>query len=127
MPRPSNRPARLARVIREELAEILLRGLKDPRIRSATVSGVEVSRDLRNAKVFVQVIGDPKEREATVKGLSRAAGFLRRELLHRMSIRSVPELRFVLDEAAERADRVMGILAKLDRERRGAADLDESE
>lgn len=108
---------------------MLVRGtIKDPRVQMATISAVEVSKDLRSAKVWVQVIGSATERKAAVTGLQSAAGFLRRELTHRLSLRSVPELRFVADESGERADRVMGLLSQIDRDRAGGApESEESE
>lgn len=116
--RNSNRPERVAKAIQEEITLLLQRGkLKDPRVAMATISEVRVTKDLKNAKIYVQVIGSPEEREATVTGLKNAAGFIRRELSQVMNMRQVPELRFHADDTAERADRVLGLLAGIARER----------
>ncbi|HVO31040.1 MAG TPA: 30S ribosome-binding factor RbfA [bacterium] len=116
--RNSNRPERVGKAIQEEITLLLQRGkLKDPRVAMASISEVRVTKDLKNAKVYVQVIGSPEEREATVTGLKNAAGFIRRELSAVMSMRQVPELRFIADDTAERADRVLGLLAGIARER----------
>lgn len=116
-----NRPERVGRVLQEEITQLLQRGaIKDPRVSMATISEVRVTKDLRNAKVYVQVIGSPEERTATVTGLQNAAGFIRRELSAVMTMRSVPELRFIADDTAEKADRVLGILAGIARDREAA-------
>lgn len=126
----SHRSDRVSSLIRDELNALLQRGLKDPRARGATVSDVKVSKDLKNAKVWVQYLGTPKERDSAVEGLTNATGFIRKELRERLSLRFVPELTFLPDEAGERADRVLGLLAQITREREkpavAAAD-DESE
>src|SRR5687768_8926520 len=113
----SHRSERVSALIRDELNALLQRGLKDPRARGATVSDVKVSKDLKSAKVWVQYLGTPKERDSAVEGLTNATGFIRKELRERLSLRFVPELTFLPDEAGERADRVLGLLAQINRER----------
>ena len=128
MPGAPNRPERVGKMMQEEITMLLQRGsIKDPRVALATISEVRVTKDLRQAKVYVQVIGTPEEREATVKGLSSAAGFIRRELAKVMSMRVVPELRFVADDTAEKADRVLGLLAGLERDRSAKVPPSDSE
>lgn len=117
----SNRFERVAALIREEIAALLLRGLKDPRIKMASVAEVKVSKDLRSAKVYVQVIGTDVDRKQTVLGLQSAQGFIRRELRERLSLRSVPELTFLADETAEKADRVFELLAQVKRDEEAKA------
>lgn len=96
---------------------MMIRGLKDPRISTmATISEVKLSKDLKNAKIYVQVIGDAKDRAETVVGLASATGFIRRELRSRLSLRSVPELTFHGDDTAEKADNLMGLLADIKRQ-----------
>ena len=128
----SHRAERVGALIRDEINALLQRGLKDPRAQGATVSDVKVSKDLKSAKVWVQSLGTPAERDAAVEGLTRATGYIRKELRERLSLRVVPELTFFADEAAERADRVLGLLAQIgkDREKQAAPpaqDDDESE
>jgi ribosome-binding factor A len=110
----SHRTQRIGDQIRAELAEILLRELRDPRVKLATISRVEVSPDLGHALVRVSVLGDEDQRLAAVAGLEHARGFLRRELAHRLSLRTTPELRFLLDRGAEHSQRIDELLAGLD-------------
>ncbi len=116
----SNRPARVGERIREEMMDLLLRGaVKDPAVREATVSSVDVSPDLGHAKIFVRSIGehDAKSRERLVRGFERAQSFLRRELGARLGLRTVPELRFAWDDTAERAARVEELLHEIKNEK----------
>jgi ribosome-binding factor A len=110
----SQRTHRIGDQLRAELAELLLREVRDPRVRLATVSHVEVSADLGYALVRVSVLGDEPQRLAAIEGLDRAKGFLRRELARRLSLRATPELRFVLDRGAEHSQRINEILDGLD-------------
>ena len=109
MPREYPRRYRVADQIQRELGE-LVRTVKDPRVTGmVTVSGVDVSPDLTNAKVFVTVL-QTEDAEATVSGLNRAAGFLRGRLGERLQLRGVPRLVFHYDASLDRADRVARLL-----------------
>src|SRR5688500_11464526 len=112
-----SRPARLGERIREELMDLLLRGaVKDPGASGAIVHAVDVSGDLRHAKVYVR-LGDPSvdeaRRRSLLRALGRAGGFLRRELAPRLGVRHMPELRFLWDDSAERASRVEELLEEI--------------
>jgi ribosome-binding factor A len=98
--------------MKQEIADILMRKIKDPRIGFVTVTDVEISHDLRNAKVFVSIYGGDKE--ATVEGLSSAAAFIRAELSGRMRLRRVPELLFRIDSTAERGAHIMELLREIE-------------
>jgi ribosome-binding factor A len=112
------RPERVAQLLQEAITEMLQRGhIKDPRVGQATVAEVRVTTDLRIAKVYVQAIGGAEERENTVKGLQNAEGWIRRELRPLLSLKSVPELLFRADDTAEKADRVLGLLAQLNQQK----------
>jgi len=102
------RSARIGDQMREEIADLLMRKIKDPRIGFVTVTDVVVSDDLRNAKVFVSVLGP--ERASSLKGLESAAAFIRSELGKRMRMKFVPELIFRYDDAAERGTHIMELL-----------------
>src|SRR5579863_583428 len=91
------RPERLGHEIRVVLSELMVRGMKDPRIGFATVTRVEVTPDLHHARVYVSVMGIPEEQESTMEGLASAAKFLRHEIGHRLDLRRAPELAFILD------------------------------
>jgi len=98
-----------------------MRKIKDPRIGFVTVTDVELADDLRNAKVFVSVIGD--DRAATLKGLESASAFIRTELGHRLRLRFIPELLFRYDDSAERGAHIMELLNKVDdKDKKGPGD-----
>lgn len=109
---PGHRPQRLGQRILEEVSELLLGELKDPRIGAATVTAVRVTPDLRQAFVGVSVIGSAKEKKQTLEGLCAATPFIRHELAERLDIRRVPELTFQLDDSDERAARIDELLHK---------------
>lgn len=111
-----NRINKINDQIRRELSEII-RGLKDSRIPLMTsVIAVDTTGDLRYAKVFVSVMGDENIQKNALEGLSSAAGFIRRELGHRMDIRYTPELLFSMDHSIEYGAHINDILHKIDRE-----------
>jgi ribosome-binding factor A len=84
--------------------------VRDPRVRLVTLTGVELSRDGSHAKVFFTTLGAPADVEETQEGLDRAAGFLRSNLAHRLSTRTVPELHFAYDESIERGVRISKLI-----------------
>jgi ribosome-binding factor A len=110
MPREFPRTRRLGEQIRRELADLMGHALKDPRIAMASITAVEVSRDLAHARVYVTVIGAEAERRATVEALNHAAGVLRRGLGERLVARTVPQLRFIYDESVERGARLESLI-----------------
>lgn len=99
--------------LREEISEIIQRELKDPRLGFASVTSVEVSPDLRHARVFISVLGSPEEQEATLAGLTSAAGFIRHLLKPRMHTRHIPELTFNLDSSMAYAESIARTLSEL--------------
>jgi ribosome-binding factor A len=107
------RPERMGHEIRVILAELISRQVKDPRIGFVTVTRVEMTPDLHHARVFVSVLGSPEEQESSIEGLSSAAGFLRREIGHRLNLRRAPELVFILDHGVEAVERIEMLLQKL--------------
>jgi ribosome-binding factor A len=78
-----------------------------------TITGVETSRELDSARVYVQLLGDEARRAEALRGLQNAAGYLRRQLARRLRLRKVPELRFVWDETLERATRIERLLSEI--------------
>lgn len=117
----SLRTDRIADLIRNELASLILRDIRDPRVSLATISRVEVSRDFSHANVRVSVIGSDEERAEALRGFESARGFLRRELAQRLSLRITPELHFFLDRGAEHSQRISELLDGL-RPKDGAGD-----
>ena len=104
---------RLADQIRGEVASMIAAELKDPRIGFTTVTRVELSRDLYHARVWVSVLGDEAARQRTLEGLSSATGYVRQEVSHRLRLRRVPDLIFVLDRSPEESSRIETLLRDL--------------
>ncbi|MDR5709051.1 MAG: 30S ribosome-binding factor RbfA [Armatimonadota bacterium] len=107
------RVEKLRELIREEVSEIIHRVLKDPRIGFTSVTDVELSSDLRHAKIFVSVLGSEEDRRRTMEALQNAVGFVRTELGRRIRIYRTPEIQFRLDTSIERGARVMELLRSL--------------
>lgn len=108
----SKRPDRVSEEFREVLAEEIPR-LKDPRIGFVTVTGVDVTPDLRRASVYYTVLGEEADRRSTRAGLRSARGHLRQVLGEQVRLKFLPELEFVEDDTRERADRVEELLRKI--------------
>jgi ribosome-binding factor A len=114
MPSDHRRSERVAEGIRPELATFLAEDAKDPRIVGlVTVTGVDVTRDLRHAKVFVSIMGSDVERQATLEGLQSAAGHLRSRIGRALRLRVAPEITFRYDESIARAAKIEALLAEL--------------
>jgi ribosome-binding factor A len=107
------RADRVADVIQRELADLLQRRIKDPRLHRITVTGVELSDDLRVAKVFYCFWGESAEQEIVARGLDRARGFIRRELGKRLYLKFLPELDFRYDPSFEYGAKIERILKEL--------------
>jgi ribosome-binding factor A len=97
---------RVDTAMRQVLGEAISQELKDPRVGFVTVTDVKTSPDLRHARVYVSVLGDPAARAATIDGLRSAHGFLQGRVAGELHLKRTPELRFELDETAERAARL---------------------
>jgi ribosome-binding factor A len=107
------RADRVADQIRMEVADILMRKIKDPRVRSVTVTGVELTADLRIAHVFVTTMEKEQAERDIFAGLSKASGFVRAELGRRLTLRYLPEVIFKKDVSGLRGDRVLRLLDAL--------------
>jgi ribosome-binding factor A len=109
----TRRTERVSDLLRAELSDLILREIKDPRIRLVSLTGVEVTSDLRRAIVRVSALGDDTEREEAVEALRHARGFLRTELSRRLRTRVTPELIFELDRGAEHSQKISDLLENL--------------
>lgn len=109
----TRRTERVSDLLRAELSDLILREIKDPRIRLVSLTGVEVTSDLRRAIVRVSALGDDAQREEAVEALRHARGFLRTELSHRLRTRVTPELIFELDRGAEHSQKISDLLESL--------------
>ena len=110
----SIRPERVAERIKREVAEILESELRDPRLHGiVSVTDVEVTGDLSYARIFVSLLEQGPARERALQALASAAPFVRRQLAPRLSLREVPEIRFLLDTSIEKGARVEELLRRL--------------
>ena len=110
----NRRPDRVAEAIREEVAGFLADGAKDPRVTGlVTVTGVELTRDLRHAKVFVSVLGSDAERKETFEGLASIASHLKIRVGRALRLRVAPDIEFKADDSIARAARIETLLAQI--------------
>ena len=115
----SRRVARVAELVKREVSQVLLNGIKDDRVGAGMVSvtDVEVSGDLQHAKIFVSIYGTDKARAETMAGLKSATGYVRSELGQRIRLRRTPEVVFIEDRSIERGTRVLSLLNQLNHNR----------
>ncbi len=107
---PSRRAQKAAEAIREVVSMAILAELNDPRVCDVTVTYVEVSGDLRHAKVHVSVMGDETKQNLSLRGLQSAAGFLQAKIAGRVDLRYTPRLQFILDQGVKRSIEISRIL-----------------
>ncbi len=115
----SRRVARVSSLIKREVSQMLMAGIKDDRVGAGMVSitDVEVSGDLQHAKIFVSIYGTDDARAETMSGLQAAAGYVRSELGQRIRLRRTPEVIFREDRSVERGTRVLSLINQLSAER----------
>lgn len=109
------RANRVAEQIKIEISDIINNKIKDPRIGFLTITDVEVTGDLQQAKIFFTVLGDEEEREETLLGLNKANGFIRSEIGRRIRLRKVPEITFEYDVAHEYGNHIDALLRDLEK------------
>ena len=105
----NQRLGRVADAIQRDLSDIL-RGLKDPRVGFVSITNVEMSKDLRHAKVFVSILGSDSEVNGSMAGLKSAIGHIRSELAGRLQLRFVPDLTFVKDHSIQYSSRISALI-----------------
>ena len=105
---------KLQELIKQEMSKMLLNDLKDPRIGFVTVTGVEMTGDLREAKIFVSVMGDAQQVKNSLEGLNSALGFVRREIGKRIRLRFTPEISFALDTSLDYGDHIQKLLLQVE-------------
>ncbi len=108
----SRRPERLGEQIREEISMIIAGDLDDPRVDPVTVTDARITPDLRNAKVYVSVMGTDEEAASALSALRSATGFIRQQLGTVLRLKRIPELHFVHDKTVESAARIEEILSE---------------
>jgi len=109
----ARRTERINEFIREEVALLIQREIKDPRIGFVTVLGCKVTNDLKEAKVYISVLGDKKQKSETLTGLQSAAGYIHSKIGKLVHWRNTPKITFHLDESAEKAARIEELLRKI--------------
>ena len=119
------RVERVAALIRKEVSELMINGIRDERVHQGMVSitEVEVSGDLQHCKIFVSVFGEAQERDQVLEGLQAASGFRRGELGRRLQMRRAPEVVFQLDRGLERGTSVLGLLTRREDERQQRGEI----
>ena len=105
---------KLQELIKQEMGKMLLTDLKDPRIGFVTVTDVEMTGDLRSAKIFISVMGGEEKVKSSLEGLQSALGFIRREIGQRIKIRFTPEISFALDTSLDYGDHIQKLLLKVE-------------
>ena len=127
----SRRVARVADALQAALAGLVQRELKDPRVGMVTITRVDVSPDLRNARVYFSRFGDDADRQRSLEGLRSAAGFIRTQVARRLRLRVVPEIRFEIDENIEHAAHMARVFEEMElstgENENGSEILDEGE
>lgn len=106
--------------IKQEISQIILKEIKDPRVGFVTVTNVEVTGDYRSAKVFVSLMGSDEQKAATWAGLNKALGFMRTEIGKRIRMRFTPELSLHIDESLEYSAHIQELLLKIKRQEESA-------
>lgn len=117
------RAERVADLIKREISEMLIRGIKDPRIGLVTITRVSLSDDLRVAKVYFSVLGEEEDRQRNLRGLNSAKGFIKREMGKRIHLRYMPEIIFKFDPSLEYADHINRLIKEIGSEEKTREEL----
>lgn len=112
----SHRPGRLAEALKKEISDILINEIKDPRIGFVTITLVEVTPDLRYARVYASVLGNEEQRKLTAEALTKATGYIRSEIGKRIRLKFTPEITFKLDSSIERGTRIIKLIEEVNNE-----------
>lgn len=113
MQKPFERSDRVGHRILEELSTLIRNKVNDPRVASAVITHVKMTRDLKLARIYYRVAGDENERRETARGFARARGFLKRELAPLLMLRYMPDLEFFYDSAVDREERIEALFKKI--------------
>ncbi|MCH7673884.1 30S ribosome-binding factor RbfA [candidate division KSB1 bacterium] len=107
------RSRRVSQLLREEISRIITQQLKDPLVGIVTVTGVNITDDLKLARVYVTILGDEKNRQDGLRGLERATKFIRGKIARRTNLKYIPELEFYYDETIDYAQNIELLLKKI--------------
>jgi ribosome-binding factor A len=112
----SRRPERVRGLLQETVAEILRREVKDPRVEGVTLTGVDITPDLKLAKIYFSTL-QPEHHDDALEGLKSAVGYIKRQIATRLQLRHTPELRFLYDTTLEKATRLESLLRQVGQEK----------
>ena len=107
------RNKRVGDLLLREIADLLIRKVRDPRVQSVTLSGIEMSQDLKHAKIYYSVLGEEQEVQNAQQGLDSAKGFIKREAGHRLNLKYVPEIQFRHDPSLDNGDYMERLFRKM--------------
>lgn len=114
----TQRPERVQEAIREEVAKIVQQEIKDPRLGFITITKVELTRDLRFARIFFSCLGDPKDKQRALHGLNSAKGYIKGLLADKIKLKFMPDIAFKIDDSFEYTKHIYDLLDKLKKERK---------
>ncbi|MCZ6907749.1 MAG: 30S ribosome-binding factor RbfA [Deltaproteobacteria bacterium] len=110
---PTKRSERIGELILEYVSQLLIRQINDPRIGDVTLTGAEVSRNLRHARIYFSILAEKEPRGEVLNGLRSATGFIRSKIARELALRFVPEIEFVYDNTQEKAQRIEQLLRQV--------------
>lgn len=116
----SQRPGRVQEAIRQEISKIVQAEMKDPRIGFITITKVELTDDLRFARIYFSILGEGKDKKLALSGLNSAKGYLKGLLADRIKLRYMPDIAFAIDESLEHTKHIYDILDQIKKERKDA-------
>jgi len=117
---PKYRPERVQEALRQEISKVIQTEIKDSRIGFITITKVELTKDLRHAKVFFSVLGDMKHKHLALKGLNSAKGYIKNLVSKEIKLRLIPELSFRIDDSMEHTREIYDLLDRIKAEKKGA-------
>lgn len=120
----SQRPGRVQEAIRQEVSKILHDQIRDPRLGFLTITGVELTNDLRFARIYFSVLGDDKAKKLALKGLNSAKGYIKGILGDRIKLRYMPDIEFKIDETLDRTQHIYDLFEQIKKERKEDAGSD---
>lgn len=121
------RPERVQEAIRQEISRIAMGEIKDPRIGFITITKVELTRDLRHARIYFSVLGKKSDKNKALKGLNSAKGYIKGLIADRIKLRFTPEISFLIDESLEHTQHIYDILNSIEKPRKETDDDGESD
>jgi len=110
------RSDKVSGLIQQVLSEILQKGIKDPRLKMTTITNVQMSRDLRVARIYFATSGGEKSVEEVTRGFKSARGFVKRSLAGKLGLRYMPELKFFYDDSFDYGDHINKILKSIEKD-----------